>query len=70
MTMALCQANLANSVQRKSKRRIFGAGRVEWRWIAGLGVGVGDQSIGIEAADALGLDLGPREHPVLVDCNG
>ena len=34
--------------------------------MVGLGVAVGDLSIGIEAADALGLDLGRREHPVLV----
>ena len=52
--------------RRKSKRRTFGAGRVEWRCVVGLGVAVGDLSIGIEAADALGLDLGRREHPVLV----
>jgi hypothetical protein len=34
--------------------------------VVGLGVAVGDLSIGSEAADALGLDLGRREHPVLV----
>lgn len=37
--------------ERKSKPFIFGAAGVERRWVVGLDVGVGDQRIGIEAAD-------------------